>query len=60
MVSSDSVKDEVQDRSSTKSADLQRMFDELESTGTVTLDIPNPYAEGDESLLAWLKSGFVE
>jgi hypothetical protein len=60
MVSSDSVKNEVQDRSSAKSADLQRLFDELESTGTVTLDIPNPYSESDASLLAWLKSGFVE
>lgn len=60
MVSSDSVKNEVQDRSSTKSADLQRMFDELENTGTVTMDIPSPYSEGDASLLEWLKSGYIE
>jgi hypothetical protein len=60
MVSSDSVKDEVQNRGSVKSADLQQMFEELETTGTVTLDIPNPYSEGDASLLEWLRSGFTE
>lgn len=60
MVSSDSVKNEVQDRNSAKTADLQEMFDELESTGTVTMEIPSPYSESDASLLEWLKSGYVE
>lgn len=60
MVSSDSVKDEVQNRDSAKSSDLEKMLAELESTGNVTLNIPNPHAEGDAFLLEWLKSGFVE
>lgn len=60
MVSSDSAMGEVQDRDSMKSADLQKMFDELETTGRVTQNIPNPNAEVDASILEWLKSGFVE
>jgi hypothetical protein len=60
MFSSEGAKNEVQERSSFKDADFQQMFEELETTGTVTLDIPNPYAEGDASLLEWLKSGFTE
>ena len=58
MVSSKSVTNEVQSRGSEKDADLQHMFEELEATGTVTLDIPNPDAESDASLLAWLWNGF--
>lgn len=60
MVSSNSVTNEVQARGSEKEADLQQMFEELEATGTVTFDISNPYAESDDSLLEWLRSGFTE
>lgn len=60
-------KDQVQGRTVSSSEDkagntldLQKMFEEFESTGTVQSNIPNPHAAGDAALLAWLKSGYIE
>lgn len=60
MFSSKEAQEEVPVQQAVKDADFQKLFEELEATGTVKLDIPNPYAEGDASLLEWLKSGSTE
>lgn len=39
-------------------SDLATMFEELETTGTVTVKLPNPCAEEDAALLSWLTSGY--